>query len=240
MAGLQWVNAARGRFGGKGAFDLTSPEAVARLGDNGPATREVRRVVANSFRRYDVDAWSPKPWPWLYGDAMNVPPVESERQNVQISDTQLALLDKWADGEFEADYDPSAIAPTRIEDVPLAEQGEMLTRAALDFCLADAFHPGCEMTWPVRSSSMYMQPFRFLHAKPGWSRRPWARSSPRIRLTIPNGPLTAQSRVRSRADGGAVADRHASAARYTATTSLSAELWPGGCPTRSAPKITGS
>lgn len=193
MAGLQWVNAGfAAGFGWKGAFDLTSPEAIARLGDNGPATREIRRVVANSFRRYDVDAWSPKPWPWLYGDAMNVPPVETPRQNVQISDTQLALLDKWADGEFEADYDASAIAPSRIEDVPLAEQGDMLTRAALEFCLADAFHPGCEMTWPVRSKSMYMQPFRFLHAKPGWKPPTLGTVFTSDSLTIPNGPLTAQ------------------------------------------------
>ena len=39
----------------------------------------------------------------------------------------------------------------------------MLTRAALEFCLADAFHPGCEMTWPVRHATMYMAPFRLLH-----------------------------------------------------------------------------
>ena len=31
----------------------------------------------------------------------------------------------------------------------------MLDRAALEFCLADAFHPGCEMTWPMRVASMY-------------------------------------------------------------------------------------
>src|SRR5690606_32242250 len=39
-----------------------------------------------------------------------------------------------------------------------------LTKAAMDFCLADAFHPGCEMTWPMRTSGMYMAPFRLKHA----------------------------------------------------------------------------
>ena len=42
----------------------------------------------------------------------------------------------------------------------------MLDRAALTFCLADAFHPGCEMTWPVRHASMYSAPFRIRHRRP--------------------------------------------------------------------------
>lgn len=39
----------------------------------------------------------------------------------------------------------------------------MLDRAAMEFCLADAFHPGCEMTWPVRHASMYSDPYRWRH-----------------------------------------------------------------------------
>ena len=52
-----------------------------------------------------------------------------------------------------------------IDDLPVHEQPDMLTKAAMDFCLADAFHPGCEMTWPMRSSGMYMSAFRVKHAK---------------------------------------------------------------------------
>ena len=52
--------------------------------------------------------------------------------------------------------------------VPLAEQPEMLNRAAMEFCLADAFHPGCEMTWPMRQAGMYMAPFRLAHRPKNW------------------------------------------------------------------------
>ena len=38
----------------------------------------------------------------------------------------------------------------------------------MEFCLADAFHPGCEMTWPMRQATMYMAPFRLAHQPPGW------------------------------------------------------------------------
>ncbi len=193
MAGLQWVNAGfAAGFGWKGAFDLTSPEALARLSSNGPAEREKRKVINKAFRRFDEDAWAPTPWPWLYGDAMNIPPVETPRQNAALSDCQLAMLDKWAEGNFEADYDPDRVPPRKIEEVPLAEQGEMLTRAALEFCLADAFHPGCEMTWPVRSWSMYMQPFRFTPARPGWVPPNLGAVLTSDSVTIPNGPLCAQ------------------------------------------------
>jgi hypothetical protein len=123
---------------------------------------------------------------------MNIPPVDSPRQYCQLSETQLALLDKWAQGEFEADYDPAYVAPNSIDEVPLVEQGDMLTRAALDFCLADAFHPGCEMTWPIRSSTLYMQPFRFLHARPDWKPPTLGTVFTSDALTLPNGPLTAQ------------------------------------------------
>ena len=99
---------------------------------------------------------------------MNVPPTHSPRQNVAISDTQLNMLRQWAEGDFDADYDPAQKPPRTIEDVPLAQQPEVLDRASLDFCLADAFHPGCEMTWPMRQPSMYMSAFRVLHAVPGW------------------------------------------------------------------------
>lgn len=193
MAGLQWVNAGfAAGFGWEGAFDLTSAEAVARLGSNGPAERELRRTVANSFRRFDVDGASPKPWPWLYGDAMNIPPVDSPRQNVALSDCQLAMLDQWAEGCFHADYDPSHEPYRSIDQVPLAEQGDTLTRAALEFCLADAFHPGCEMTWPVRASTMYAEPFRFLHAREAWVPPALGTVLTSDGVTIPNGPLTAQ------------------------------------------------
>ena len=145
LNGLQWVNAGfAAGFGWRGAFDLATPDAIARLADPGPANQEIRKVVSNSFRRYAVDSWSPKPWPWLYGDAMNLPPAPTPRENCSLSDCQLAMLDQWAMGEFDADYDPKYVPPHDIGQVPVTRQGDVLTKAALDFCLADAFHPAAK------------------------------------------------------------------------------------------------
>jgi L-Lysine epsilon oxidase N-terminal/L-lysine epsilon oxidase C-terminal domain len=169
MAGLQWVNAGfAAGFGWGGAFDFSSSAAIVKLADRSVANREWRHLIANQFRRFDVDSWSPKPWPWLYGDAMNLPTPPTPRAHAALSDTQIAILDRWADGDFETDYDPAYVPPTDIDQVDVTEQGDVLTQAALEFCLADAFHPGCEMTWPVRAATMYMAPFRFLHASASW------------------------------------------------------------------------
>ena len=56
-----------------GMVDLTSEAALVRLSDNGPAGQELRKAIANQFRHFAVDSYSPVPWPWLYGDAMSIP-----------------------------------------------------------------------------------------------------------------------------------------------------------------------
>jgi len=193
LAGLQWVNAGfAAGFGWQGLVDLASPAAIARLADNGPSGAEYRKAIANQFRNFTVDSWSPVPWPWLYGDAMNIPAAQTPRQHAALSDTQLWFLEQWAAGTFTADYDPHAKPPRTIEDVPLAEQGDMLTRGALEFCLADAFHPGCEMTWPMRAASLYMAPFRVAHAPEGWIAPSLGEVLTSDSVTIPNGPLYGQ------------------------------------------------
>lgn len=168
LSRLQWVNAGfAAAFGWSGPNNYSTAEWLGRLGQNNPDDCEMRRTLANQFRNFKWDGWSPKPWAWLYGDAMSLPAAETPRQNAALSDTQLNFLQQWAKGEFEADYDPNRSAFQTLEEVPLAKQPAMLDRASLEFCLADAFHPGCEMTWPMRHHTLYMAPFRIAHAVEG-------------------------------------------------------------------------
>lgn len=171
LSNLQWVN--RGfaiQYGPSRPNNFLNPEYIAKLAakDSGKedAVREMRRQICNTFRNFERDGSSPVPWPWLYGDAMNIPPANTPRQNVAITQTQQRILQLWVEGKFESDWDENAVVPRALDKVKLAEQPEMLDRAALEFCLADAFHPGCEMTWPMRHSSMYMEPFRIRHRQP--------------------------------------------------------------------------
>jgi hypothetical protein len=164
LANLQWVNAGfLAAFGWNAPFDFTSPAWLARLADDSAANRGLRKSLYNQFRNYDFDGKSPKPWPYVYGDAMSVPAAETPRQNMELSATQMKFLKCWAAGNFISDYQPNPPLKTSLEDYPPAEHGDVLTRAAMEFCLADAFHPGCEMTWPMRHATMYSAPFRLLH-----------------------------------------------------------------------------
>ncbi len=193
LSRLQWVNAGfAAAFGWGGPNNYSTAEALARFSQNNPNDEEMRRTIANQFRNFAVDSWSPKPWPWQYGDAMNVPATESPRQNSALSDTQLELLQQWANGNFDSDYAP--VQPLSIDDVPLAHRGDMLDRASLEFCLADAFHPGCEMTWPMRQASLYMAPFRIAHAPEGFVEPQYgAVMNPSEMLgLLPYGPLGPQ------------------------------------------------
>jgi L-Lysine epsilon oxidase N-terminal/L-lysine epsilon oxidase C-terminal domain len=199
MAGLQWVNEGfAAGFGWKGLFDLT-PATIASLAAADPSNVEWRKAIANQFRTASldrtntVDSWAPVPWPWIYGDAMNQPPALSPRQHSSLSELQLSQLRQWAAGDFDADYDPERFIARRIEDVPLAAQGDTLTKAALDYCLADAFHPGCEMTWPVRQITMYRAPFRFAHAPADWVEPDYGLTLTFAAATAPNGCLGPQA-----------------------------------------------
>lgn len=193
LCDLQWVNQGVAvQLGHGGREDLLAPARLAALADPSPVQRELRRQVWLTIRDYDRDGLSPVPWPGVYGDAMNVP-AQSVRQHVTLSPLQYRLLRRWARGDFVADYDRHAVPPASLDEVPFAERPLTLDRAALSFCLADAFHPGCELTWPMRHTTLYSSPFRVRLRDPALPPPPayGPTLTPRIALSF-DGPLYAQ------------------------------------------------
>ncbi|MFJ9842190.1 LodA/GoxA family CTQ-dependent oxidase [Kitasatospora sp. NPDC101155] len=191
LCGLQWVNKGLAtQFGFDGREDLLT--RLGDLSDPSPVQQELRRQVWLAIRNYDRDGMSPVPWPAVYGDAMNIPP-QSIRQHVTLSALQYRLLKRWADGDFVNDYDPHAAPPATLDDVRFADQPATLDRAALSFCLADAFHPGCELTWPMRHTTMYTTPFRIRHRDPDKPAPTYGPTlTPDLALSF-DGPLYAQA-----------------------------------------------
>ncbi len=175
LSNLQWVNAGFAvQFGRGGPHAFDDPAYVRTLswlpsGAYDPdkdVYREVRLQIFNSFRAPQPTDNSPLPWPWIYGDDMDNPPSPSPRQNASVSPTQYGVLKAWAAGQFVDDWERPYDPPRFIDQVPLPEQPAMLDRAALHFCLADAFHPGCEVTWPIRHVTLFSSPFRIIHRPP--------------------------------------------------------------------------
>jgi hypothetical protein len=162
MCGLQWVNLGfADQFGWRAPHEFVRADYLARLGaDPNPANRanatefaELRKQVFNKFRNYATNNGWRGLWPWVYGDAMDVD--GAPHRDLALSNLQLARLQKWADGQFLPDYDPKAKPGRTLDDFDLADRPDTLTEAALSFCLADAFHPGCEITWVVRNLYLY-------------------------------------------------------------------------------------
>ncbi|SDS31453.1 hypothetical protein SAMN05216598_1190 [Pseudomonas asplenii] len=173
LSGLQWVNQGFAtQFGHNGRYNFEDPAFIARLASK-PApgsydvNQETRREILNSFRLPQPTDSNPLPWPWIYGDYMDAPSLQ---QYSSITQTQYQALKSWADGQFESDWSSEPL-PDTLDSVDLADQPAMLDRAALDFCLADAFHPGCELTWPMRHLSLYAKPWR-IRQRPAGSPQP--------------------------------------------------------------------
>jgi hypothetical protein len=199
MSGLQWVN--RGfatAFGHGGPTDFENPEHVARLardpGQGGfDLWGELRRQVFNAFRLPVPKDANPTPWPWEYGDADAIPGFpNAPGQNLALTETQHRTLQRWAAGRFVPDWPASGTPPRDVNRLPLAEQPGMLDRAALHFCLADAFHPGCEVTWPIRHLSMFTSPFRIRRRPPGVPGRGYGATLTQQEVLASDGPLWAQ------------------------------------------------
>lgn len=188
FTGLQWVNEGfAAEFGWRAANDFSSPHVLAVLGSNKPQYRDLRQRVYYHLRDYERDGLSPLPWPWLYGDAMATKP-KSVRQHRTLTTTQEKLLERWVEGDF--DTTPYTPQPN-LDDAPLALQPGLLDRAALESCIADAFHPGCELTWPIRRRSLYQELFRIRHRTDGEEPDYGSRLTPDAALA-PDGPLQAQ------------------------------------------------
>lgn len=198
MTELQWVNKGfAGLFGAGGPLDFTDPELIDRLAavpadpDHDPWL-ELRRNIYNSFRLETLNAFSPGLWPWEYGDAFGSFAEDSPRNNLALPDFQAALMRQWVRGKFVDDRAGLSAIPADIDALPLAERPAMLDRAAMSYCIADAFHPGCEMTWPMRHATLYSAPFRIRRRPEGESERFYgAKLNQQIALGM-DGPLGAQ------------------------------------------------
>ncbi|MFI9307236.1 LodA/GoxA family CTQ-dependent oxidase [Streptomyces triculaminicus] len=188
---LQWVNKGFAtHFGFGGPEHFMAPETLRRLSATGDTHQELRRQIYTALRDRNRDHIAPMTWPWLYGDGMASKP-KSDLQYMTLSKLQDGMLLKWVKGDF--DPSPWAGFPHSLEDAPVADQPGLLDRAALDFCLADAFHPGCEVTWSVRHPSMYSEPFRIQHRPAGQPEPDYGAALTQQRVLAADGPLHAQA-----------------------------------------------
>ena len=149
---LQWVNLGFSQqFGWNAQDDWMNPDTLALLASSDASSDELRQSVFGRFRdaaAADVDTGR---LPDQYGDGFDLTP-----HYLTVTGTQYGWLGRWAAGDFVPDWSPDAPpGPAALADLPVEARPAALDRAALDACLGGPFHPGCEMTWPMRVPGMY-------------------------------------------------------------------------------------
>lgn len=166
MTALQWVNSGfAAMFGAEGPLNFADSELIdklCRIHGERDAYAGLRREIYNAFRPAENNPGAnPRAWPWIYGDAFGSFDDDLTSEIYLLLPERLEeILRAWMLGDFIEDWEELPVPPRRIEDVDLADQPMSLTKASLHFCAADAFHPGIELTWPMRQISMYDSPFR--------------------------------------------------------------------------------
>jgi len=210
---LQWVN--KGFFAtfGKGApYDFSDQALLEKLAtaplssDYPDPYAELRRTVFNSFRSANsvvISDGTKGPavssqitlWPMIYGDLYG----ETVNAGDNAASTYLKLpayfdyvLTCWVNGEFVSDYQPRTESEHKLSKLPLEEQPQMLDKANMHYCLADAFHPGCELTWPMRHASMYRAPYRIRERAKGKNAPYYGTKLDQQRVLAFGGPLYEQ------------------------------------------------
>lgn len=153
----QWVNGGFGKLWGWGSVQNLQ-NLLKSLGDKSDFSKPLREAWFQSFRNPNFETIQESAIPPVYGDGVDFPPT-NPRQWYAVTTLQYEMLRRWAQGDFMADYDP-APPPQKLSDYPVDEQPWALDYSALDNTIGGPFHPGCEMTWPMRQPIMYDKPFR--------------------------------------------------------------------------------
>lgn len=206
LSELQWVNKGfLAMFGANAPMNFSDPELMKKLSYVPMDTSvypdpyvELRRRIYLSFRPKDTLTAEVATWPWIYGDAYgytnpdpSLPPAASTY--LQLPPFYNYVLTNWVNGLFIDDFNPDYLNPDTIKDVDLQQQPEMLDRSAMHFCLADAFHPGAELTWPMRNPSMYRAPYRIRKCEEGLTDPVYGSTLNNKEVMEINGPLYGQS-----------------------------------------------
>jgi hypothetical protein len=190
LSDAQWVNAGFfAQFGWQAPNELVRSNLLSKLAAPGEEFQELRRSIFYLFRNPGATAPNDVQWPPIYGDAFGNFD-ESPEVELSVTRTLYGYLRSWMNGDFIDDFDPNRQPPASLEDVALAEQPDTLDRAALHFCMGGPFHPGCEMTWPMRQPAMYRAPFRIRERPEGLSELDYGEFLTQALVLSDDGPLS--------------------------------------------------
>jgi hypothetical protein len=123
-------------------------------------------------------------------DVGGMPLLSGGDTDVTLTDTQYRRMERWAKGEFEADWSGHEPEPLPLDQLPVQDRPHALDRAAMEACVGAGLFPGIEVG-------------RIMRVAPGKpaSRSPYDAQRPfRIDAQLPPGTLTERMAVPWQAD----------------------------------------
>lgn len=153
----QWVNGGFYMlFGQNSPSDFTNPKILKQLADPSAKSEKMRMEVFKWYRKPDGDLYEPTKIPPFYGDAFG-DYAELPNVDLPLTNTQYEWMERWAKGNFATG---APLPDVPFESLTPQQQADSLIKAPLEECLGGPFHPGIEITWPLRNMIMWDSPFR--------------------------------------------------------------------------------
>jgi len=119
--------------------------------------RKLREYVLGKIRNPSADKIDWTGMPRSLGDDYDHLETDPRPTSLMsLTHIQYALLEQWAEGHFISDWpgsEPGIPAPGAVTP-------EGLDRAALENSVGGPFYPGIEVSWLIRRTEIYSEPFR--------------------------------------------------------------------------------
>jgi hypothetical protein len=122
-------------------------------------SRSLRMSILHRLRNPESSEFRPMAMPQSLGDDYDLLDRQVASGFLSLTKTQYWMLHNWAEGNFESDWQGVPPRPTQEDISP-----EGLDRAALENCVGGAFYPGIEVSWLIRKSDLFSEPFRIRRA----------------------------------------------------------------------------
>ncbi|MCZ6594680.1 MAG: LodA/GoxA family CTQ-dependent oxidase [Bacteroidetes bacterium] len=167
---LQWVHQDARRGHGSGRGNFIDPQILKDLSNNSNSTKSQRQHILSRLMEPNTGATGPgsrppgpKSMPFLFS---GVDPRDRNLfQYASLTKLQYSMMGKWVDGDFSADWKGEP-AQRKFDNIPIEEQPEALTRAALEGCIGGPFFPGIETTYIMALADTYEAPYRINQTLP--------------------------------------------------------------------------
>jgi hypothetical protein len=150
---------------GKSHYFLDSQRLQQLLSNNDKSVtspaRQRREKIFRALRR-----------PGPGGGGGTMPFLSAGTTTVTLTKEQYHRMERWAHGDFEADWTGQEPTPQPLDSLPLPDQPHALDRAALEACVGAGLFPGIEAGRIMRDPLTYRRPFRIASTLDGGQMRP--------------------------------------------------------------------